>query len=252
MNVFRTFWLSLKDLFDELFILALVNLLWVFINGTLATMTIWLLGAGAYLTALLAALACLFTLGPTTAGLYSVAQHIIEGRATTWSTFFSGLRQYARLSWRVYGLWSIGLLLIITNIRFYNHIPTNTGLFLSILFLYLLLVWLAICIYIGPLMLIQEDKRLHLIVRNAVLMALGRPFFTFITLVMMLAIGLLSLWLLFLPIALTFSFFTLWSFRATELLITEATARRAALDQQTISHDTDTEKGRRGQARPRD
>lgn len=252
MNIFRTFWLSVKDLLDELFVLAIVNLLWVLINAPLVVIAGALLNGGAFAPGIVVALLCLLPMAPTTAGLYTVAQRVTEGRAISWRLFFQGLREHTTLSWRIYGPWALGLLLILVNLQFYGQMGSNVGAFLYILFLYFLLVWFALLIYIGPLMLLQSDKRIRVVARNAFLMALGRPIFTLVTLVMMGAIVLLSIWLLILPLALTFSFLALWSFRATTTLVAEAEARRAAREKKTTAQSTSTEKGRGGQIRPRD
>lgn len=254
MNIFRTFWLSIKDLFDELFLLAIVNLIWVLINAPLSIIAWTLISGGALVAGVVVVLLAVLPMAPTTVGLYTVARRVTEGRATSWRAFFDGAREHMALSWRVYGLWAIGLVLILFNLQFYNQIDSSIGAILNILFLYILLVWLALLIYIGPLMLLQADKRLRVIARNAFLMALGRPVFTLITLIMMAAILLVSIWLPILIIALTFAFLALWSFRATTRLIAEADARRAAREQQAAAQDARSaaEKGRGGQVRPRD
>src|SRR5439155_25955653 len=111
--------------------------------------------------------------------------------------------------------WALGLLIILFNLRFYNQMTSSLGSLLSMLFLYFLLIWFALLIYIGPLMLLQTDKRIRVIARNTFLMALGRPIFTLVTLLLMAVIVAISISLPILPLVLTFSFLALWSFRAT-------------------------------------
>lgn len=250
MGPFTTFWLSAKDLFDELFALMIVNLLWLAISAPLMIVAGLLINAGALGLGLLVALLSVLPAAPATAGLYTVVQRITEGRVTTWRLFFEGFRAELLPSWRVYGLWAFGLLLIVVNVRFYNRIDSTLGSLLSILFLYILLVWLGLLIYIGPLLLLQSDKRIRVIARNAFMMALGRPLFTLITLILMALVAFASAWLVILPFILTFAFLALWSFRATTRLIADAEARREAREAKAAPEPPPA-KGRGGQVRPR-
>ena len=256
MTIFRVLWLSLKDVFDELFTLIAVNLLWVVLSMPLVLAAVFLFSAGSTVPAIIVALLAVLPLGPSNAGLYTIAQRVSEGRVIAWRLFFEGFRGYLRLSWQVYGLWTIGLILLISNLGFYSGIGASFGAVLQILLLYLLMVWLALLIYIGPLMILQTDKRLRVIARNALLMVFGRPLFTLVTLVLMALLGVaLGTILPILPLLLTFSFLAIWSFRATTALVADAEARRAAQEERAAAaagNPASTEKGRGGQVRPRD
>src|SRR5881394_2081323 len=107
MNIFSTLWKSLKDLFEDLFILALVNILWILINAPIAVATFFALSNFSILYIVL--LLSVLTLGPTNAGLYAVAERVTDGRTSSWRDFFAGMRAYAVLSWKLYGLWMLGL-----------------------------------------------------------------------------------------------------------------------------------------------
>jgi uncharacterized membrane protein YesL len=250
MNIFRTLWKSLRDLFDDLFVLAVVNLLWLLINAPLVIVTFLALNnpSALYIVLLLGVL----TLGPSTAGLYAVAERVTDGRTSSWRDFIAGLRTYATLSWRVYGLWMIGLIVILVNFQFYGQSGSSIASFLYVLFLYIALVWFGFLIYIGPLMVLQTDKRIRTIARNAALMTFGRPLFSLITLVLMAIIVVASIWLPILLLLATASFMAVWSFRATLTLIAEAEARRIAAEEKAHGVTTTPDKGRGGQARPRE
>ena len=167
MSSFRVLWLSIKDIFDELFALLVVNLLWVAISAPLTLLAIYLISTGSTVPGVVVALLAVLPLAPSNAGLYTVAQRVAEGRVISWRLFFEGFREYLMLSWQVYGLWTIGLLIILSNMSFYSRMGSSLGSFLLVLFLYILLVWCGLLIYIGPLMLLQTDKRLRVIARNA-------------------------------------------------------------------------------------
>ncbi len=250
MNIFRTLWKSLKDLFEDLFILALVNIMWLLINALPAVAAFFALRSpiALYIVMLLSVL----TLGPSNAGLYTVAERVTDGRTSSWRDFIAGMRAYPVLSWKVYGLWMLGLVVILINLQFYSLNGTTIASFLYILFLYFTIVWFGFLMYIGPLMQLQTDKRIRTIARNAALMTFGRPLFTLVTLALMALIAFASIWLPILLLLATVSFLAVWSFRAVLTLIAEAEARRAAAEEKASAINTTPDKGRGGQIRPRE
>ena len=251
MNIFRTLWKSLKDLFEDLFILALVNILWILINAPFAVAAFFALNnsTALYVVMLLSVL----TLGPTNAGLYAVAERVTDGRTSSWRDFFAGLRANPVLSWKVYGLWMFGLIIILVNLQFYSSNGTTIASILYVLFLYFTVVWFGFLMYIGPLMQLQTDKRLRTIARNAALMTFGRPLFTLVTLALMAAIAIGSILLPILFVLATAAFLAIWGFRAVLTLLEVAEARRtAAAEKVGAVNTTATGKGRSGQIRPRE
>ena len=250
MNIFRTLWKALKDLFEDLFILALVNILWILINAPLAVAAFFALRNTSALFAVM--LLSVLTLGPTNAGLYAVAERVTDGRTSSWRDFFAGMRAYPVLSWKVYGLWMLGLIVILVNLQFYNLNGTTIASFLYVLFLYFTVVWFGFLMYIGPLMQLQTDKRIRTIARNAALMTFGRPLFTLVTLALMAIITFVSIWLPILLLLATVSFLAIWSFRAVLTLIAEAEARRTAAEEKAATINATPDKGRGGQIRPRE
>lgn len=254
MNPFVIFWRSVKDLFDELFALIAANLLWVLCSFPLFGFAFFLAINGAPIPAAIAALVGVLPFGPATAGLFAMAQRVTEGRVASWQVFFEGFRQYRTVSWQIYGIWMFGLLAILINLWFYLQLGSILGVFLTVLFVYILAVWWTLLIYLGPLIIIQQEKRLRLIMRNALVMSLGRPLFTLFSGLMMLIIIGLSIWLFILPLLITFALLALWGTRATNALIADAEARRLAREEQQANATVVklTEKGRGGQIRPRD
>ncbi len=249
MNIFRTFWKSGRELFEELLIVMACNMLWLLVNLPLglALLITWSLGAIGPLIAVL--MLGTLSFGPSNAGLCVIAQRITEGRTSNWRHFVDAMREYAVLSWKIYGWWLLGLVVIIFNLQFYNLNGSTISAFIAIVFLYFLIVWCGLLIYIGPLMVLQTDKRVRVIARNAALMTFGRPLFTLGTLILMVMVLGLSIYLVFLAIVGAFAFLALWSFRATLTLIAEAEARQAAAEANPTG---DSPKGRGGQVRPRE
>ncbi|HWQ13172.1 MAG TPA: hypothetical protein VNL77_10245 [Roseiflexaceae bacterium] len=256
MGAFRVFWQAGKDLFDELFGLIFVNVLWVLISMPLLVLAFVLFAGGNPIPAAVVALLGVLPMAPSNAGLSLIAQRVTEGRTFEWRMFFDGFRELRVLSWQVYGIWMLGLILILVNLGFYGQIEAGAGAVLTILFLYILLIWFALLSYLGPLTVIQSDRRPRTVWRNAAVLALGRPFFTLLTTLLMALVATLSIWIPLLLILLTASFFAVWGFRATTTLISDSEERRRAREEEQAAARPgplpNTEKGRGGQIRPRE
>lgn len=254
--MFGVLWRSVKDVFDEMFLLIMANIAWCVISLPLLALAGYAAFQGAALPATIFALLGVLPLGPANMGLYSIAQRVTEGRTSTLGQFFAGMKEHAVLSWKVYGLWMVGLVTILFNMGFYAGMGSTLGAFLQILFIYLLIIWLALLMYIGPLAILQTDKRLKIIARNAALMTLGRPIFTIVTVVLIGIVIVLSLLpgVFIIPGLILFAFLAVWNFRATTKLIEDAEERRRQEAEKAAGNAArlSTEKGRGGQIRPRD
>lgn len=253
--MFRVFWRAVRDVFEDMFLLILTNIVWCVVVWPLLGLAAFSLINGFWGPATLFGLLAILPLGPAMGGLYTIAQRTTEGRTSKVANFFEGMREHARIGWKVYGIWMVGLVTILFNIGFYTSLPSTIGAFLQILFLYILAMWFALLIYVGPLMLLQSDKRVRVIARNAALMTFGRPVFTLVTFVMMVVITILSVLpgVFLLPGLILFSLLAVWSFRATNKLIEDAEERRRlAAEQGATGPRYNNEKGRGGQVRPRE
>lgn len=255
--MFRVVWKSIKDVFDEMFLMILTNLLWCAISAPLLGLAAYAGIQGAALPATILAMLGVLPLGPANAGIYTIAQRATEGRTSKVNMFFAAMREHAVFSWKVYGAWMAGLITILFNYTFYRDWNSGAGAFMQVLFIYMFFIWLAFLIYIGPLMLLQSDKRLRTVARNAALMTFGRPIFTLVTLVMMVVISILAMipGLILLPGLILFALLSVWGFNATNRLIEEAEERRRKAEEEAAaagSANYSNEKGRGGQVRPRD
>lgn len=250
MNPLRIFWTSGRELFDDFFLLMGINLLWLLMVGPLFTLALFLVSQGLFVYAILVALLNVLLLGPANAGIMQVAERITDGRVAAIATFFEGMRQYRNLSWKVYGLWMLGFIACASNVWFYVQMTGTLGVFLTILFSYLLAIWCTLLIYLGPLILLQNTPSIRLIWRNAAVLTFGKPVFTLITAVMMVAIIGLSLWVIVLALLMTFSFLALWSMRSTKVLVADAEARLNARNEEP-PQELSGERVPRGQVRPR-
>jgi len=124
----------------------------------------------------------LVTWPPATAALYHVAQrltHLEESEQTTWRHFFDGLGIYGLRSWQLMAADAAMAVALVVSFLFYfgqSHLALR---WLSIPILCLITLWGGMQLYLFPLLIEQEDKRVPLVFRNAFVLALGNPSFTF-------------------------------------------------------------------------
>ena len=173
-HVLGVFWHALRDLWDELLILVLMNIV----------------------TTLL--LIPIITFPPAVAGLWNAANRAADGRTIHWSDYFEGFRRYF---WKAWGLALLNILLavvLLTNVRFYapDSAPFNVSPTLSLwiraLFLGVALLWLIVQMYPMALLLEQADQRLRVALRNAAVLSAANPGFTVALAVILLLVATIS------------------------------------------------------------
>jgi uncharacterized membrane protein YesL len=109
--------------------------------------------------------------GPGTAALYHVTNRFANGELLEVSRFWYGFR---RFFWRGWGLASLDAgagTLILLNIVFYGTMEGAGLRLLSLVFLYLLILWFAIQGYLFSL-LVELDQPVLLVVRNALFLVI--------------------------------------------------------------------------------
>ena len=240
---------TLRDVFDEFFLLLLCNLIWAGLAAPLLYLAVIALQGGSTVLAGLFFVLAVLPMGPSSAGLAYVAHRICEGRATKLSDFFLGMRDRARSGWLLMGIWCAALLIIVVDIGFYAQMGNLFGLVLYIFWMYALILWGATMIYVFPLSIVQTKPGWRVMARNLLFMVMGRPLFTFTTLFLMSVIFVIS-FVLLVPLAMiTVSLLAVWGMRATLALIEEDRLRREAAEAAATAPAA--EKGRRGQVRPK-
>jgi uncharacterized membrane protein YesL len=134
---------------------------------------------GPFLPVALVAVVVIFP-SPALAGAQFVAHETANRNPVFWRDQIDGLRRYW---WPALKCWAFSIafaLLLAGNAAFYfqHHFPLSGAI--ALLFV-LLFTWWALChLYVYPLIVEQEQKRLILIYRNAILIAVARPAFTVI------------------------------------------------------------------------
>jgi len=171
------FWQTLKDIWEELLPLAVVNLVWLLAWAAP-------LSGGSLLASIPALAIMLIVLGVlvfavATAGVYYVTYRVAHAKTFHFSDYIEGIRLYW---WRAI-LWILGnalvTVILAANVLFYARVQTSWSAIVAGLFMALFIVWVAVQIYFWPLMLAQEQPRLLLAWRNAFYLILANPFYAF-------------------------------------------------------------------------
>jgi len=160
MSIFQIIWDALKRFWDDLFILVLMNLLTVLLAFPV------------------------ITLPPALAGLWYVANQIANGHSAQWSDYFWGFRHYFLRSWALALINIFLLLVVLTNIRFYDpdlnpliHSETLSA-WIRGFFIVLGFLWWCYQIYPMAVLLEQEQPRIGWALRNSAILFIANPGFT--------------------------------------------------------------------------
>ncbi|MCX7681354.1 MAG: DUF624 domain-containing protein [Anaerolineae bacterium] len=185
----RVLWGAVKDFWEELLLLVLMNLLTVLFAFPVVTFP------------------------PALAGLWNVGNLVAKGKGIHWSDYFDGFRHYFWKSLKLALLNVLVLVIVYTNIRFYTpevapfKISREVSAWISVFFTLTGLIWLMIQMYPMALLLEQEDERVRIALRNAAFLTGLKPGFTLLLFVTLVLIGIVSLLLPILWPLVTLSFY---------------------------------------------
>jgi uncharacterized membrane protein YesL len=177
MKAFVVMGRTLKAVYDELFLCVFLSLLW------------WL---GTIL---------IVTAAPATVGLHQVANRIANYKRVDSSFFWEAARMNIGRGWLLYAINLVVPIIIVTSIFFYLSTTSWLRVF-GFVCIWLFVFVLMISQYYFPLFWQQDEPNIRLVLRNAVLLALQHPLYTFLML-------LFQLLLLGLSIAITLPLFLL-------------------------------------------
>jgi uncharacterized membrane protein YesL len=165
----RVIWEGLQDSFDSMAELVIVNVLWVLLTIPVLT------APGAL------------------AGAYYMTNLIAHRKPVTWRTFFEGFRQFFWLSW----LWVLANILagfiVYSNFKFYEQFNGSWVAYLQGFALGAGLLWLVLQIYVFPLLIEQEDRRLRIALRNSFILLVGSPGLALVLILLLVSVAALSI-----------------------------------------------------------
>ena len=193
------FWQTLRDTWEELYTLAIVNLVWLF-SWSLPIGLAAATGIGPLF--IVAALLSFVLFPVTTAGMYYVTNRVAHGKTFHFADFVDGVKLYWWRALLWFGGNAVIILLTIMNFQFYLNPEVKLGawrVFVAGLWLAVLVFWMGMQMYFWPLVVAQEEPRLLRAWRNSAYLILANPFYAFF-------IGSFSLVLLVLSAALTLPF----------------------------------------------
>lgn len=131
---------------------------------------------------------------PATAGLQHMCRRMVQREPTSAGDQWEGLRLHAPSVMVFWVISFTGTAVIAANLAVYGGSHLVVFRLLQMLWFYILLFWLAVHLYVYPLLLRQEQQRPLLVYRNAFIMMARRPLFTAVV---------AALWLLVLLVSVT-------------------------------------------------
>lgn len=153
-HAFRITWWSLRDTYEELFVLIGANLL---------TMVL---------------LIPIVTGPPALAGLHYLGFHIATGKRVEFGLFWEGFRGYFLDSWKLTAFNVLVFGVLGVDIWFYLSRVEGVWRVVGLLGVWMLLIWALAQLYTFPLLVRQEERKLFLLVKNAILLTLAYPVFS--------------------------------------------------------------------------
>ncbi len=195
MRAFSIIWTSIKSVYDELYSFIGMNLIWFGIS------LVMLLVIGLVLSVLnvpelaIGVIVLIFIIGPNpaAAGLHYYARHIVREEIVGFHLFWEGLRTYARWATLLFLVSLAVAAVLMINLNFYLGRENIIFTAISVLVLWVLVLWLMMQPYMLPLLIEQQDKRIIIVLRNSALLAMDNILMSFLILVVFIILSAVAL-----------------------------------------------------------
>lgn len=168
-NAFRITWWSLRDTYEELFILIGANLLALLLFIPVVTGP------------------------PALAGLHHLGFRIASEKRVEFGFFWEGFRSYFLDSWKLAALNILVFGILGADVWFYLFKMQGAWQVLGLVGVWMLLMWTVAQLYTFPLLVRQEERKLFLLIKNTILLTLAYPGFSLTATVLLVLILALSL-----------------------------------------------------------
>jgi len=188
MRAFLVTWRSLVSIYNELFLLVGMNLLWWLCGGfltvapALAAYTVLSLTASSgeplWLAPVIIGLVIAIPAGPATAALANVTHRAARELHVDRSFFTDGLREYWRKALGVSALLALVNTILILNLVFYISQVGSLIQGLALLFIVLLLYWASVQVYVFPILVGMKEPSVLGAIKMALMMAFANPLFS--------------------------------------------------------------------------
>ena len=230
-NAFRVIVKTFKDIWGEMFLLVLMNLLTLLCIAALPVLALVLLqvlGIPITLPLFLGVmgLSALSPLGPAAMlALYHVTNRVANDFAISWDVFWDAFKKHFKKAW-LFGIFSqfVTLAIPINAVWYPQMFGSQTWVsWVQGAWLALGLFWLAISFYVMAFYAEQEAKRWRTALRNSALIAASNPLFT---LTLLIFVGLLmGLSLLLTPVFILLGL-AVWTMFGSEAVVNRVNAFR--------------------------
>jgi uncharacterized membrane protein YesL len=198
-RAFRAVWLGILDAYNELFPVVGMNVIWLLLNIPLTVLGLIVVQiatgamsvpdesrqAVALIFSLLLAVLLVIGPNPAAAGIHLWAHRLVNDERVEFAIFWEGLRRYWRPALVLFLISGVGLILLVANALFYLSSDVTVLRIFGIVWLYAIVLWLAMQMYPLPLLIEQEDKRLRVVLRNAFFLTMANILPTLILFVVM-------------------------------------------------------------------
>jgi uncharacterized membrane protein YesL len=169
MKAFLVMGRSLKALYDELF-------LWVWLS------VLWWVGTVLIIPA-----------APVMLGLHMAANRVANYKRVDSGFFYESARRYIGRGWLLYALNLLMLVGVLFNIYFYLNSTAAWAQIVGIIWIWVLLLLLMASQYFFPLFWQQDQPTIGMILRNAFLLSIRYPLYTFLMLIFQILLLVISL-----------------------------------------------------------
>jgi len=115
---------------------------------------------------------------PSNAGVQYITHETANRNPLLWRDQIDGFRRYGLLALRAWLFSAAVTILLLGNAVFYSRLSFPGARVIEIGFVLGLIFWLALHLYVYPLLLEQEVKRVLLVYRNAALITVAQPLVT--------------------------------------------------------------------------
>ena len=173
---------TLKDTWEELYSLVIANISWFFVVLGVPLLLMSIGHPAAFIGSIILFIVLFSISAP---GIYTVGMLVARGK-----TFhFSDMLQGIKLHWWRGLLWAgaNGLVFLIIRADIMFFITDNPalpawlngpgGIVITLIFLYVMVFWLAMQVYFWPMLLQQQEPKLVMAWRNCALLLLAQPIF---------------------------------------------------------------------------
>ncbi len=194
MRAFLVAGQAILGFYNDMFVFTSMSLLWwvtggIFVAGAAVLALVLFVGGGPWWIAPLVAIPA----GPALMALGSTTRQTIRGRAADRHDYLNVLKRDWKPGLALSALGMVVLSLLLLNLIFYAFQDNSTLRLFSVLWLYLVIFWAGMQLYVFPFYLALEKPSLGQALRMAALAAFANPLFSFILLVIALALTIVSI-----------------------------------------------------------